>query len=97
MRTQAIYALATSSDRFLVVADGEHDGQRDDSIGLAYAVTHGYAGLRASGARMTLRTAALRSRGNIHIGSNGGDGGGDSGDSGDLDGRCWQRSVGVDL
>lgn len=27
--------------------DGQHDGQRDDSIGLAYAHTHGYAGLRS--------------------------------------------------
>ena len=26
--------------------DGQHDGQRDDSIGLARCVTHGYAGLR---------------------------------------------------
>eukprot|EP00729_Bicosta_minor_P001424 gene1424-15846_t len=26
--------------------DGPHDGQRDDSIGLAYATTHAYAGLK---------------------------------------------------
>jgi len=33
--------------------DGPHDGQRDDSIGLAYATTNGYAGLtrRAESAR----------------------------------------------
>jgi hypothetical protein len=29
--------------------DGQHDGQRDDSIGLAYATTHGYAGIRSTG------------------------------------------------
>ena len=40
--------------------DGPHDGQRDDSIGLAYAPTHGYAGLRhiAAGAAR-LRTLPL--------------------------------------
>ena len=40
--------------------DGPHDGQRDDSIGLAYAPTHGYAGLRhiAAGAGR-LRTLPL--------------------------------------
>jgi hypothetical protein len=27
--------------------NGPHDGQRDDSIGLAYATTHAYAGLRS--------------------------------------------------
>jgi hypothetical protein len=43
---------------YYVGGNGPHDGQRDDSIGLAYAQTHAYAGLVASG-RMGLRTAKV--------------------------------------
>ena len=40
--------------------DGPHSGQRDDSIGLAYATTHAWAGLRLpTGGPTTLTTEIL--------------------------------------
>ena len=51
--------------------DGPHDGQRDDSMGVAYAATHAYAGLRhagtpgeAAGSRVTTTRLARRPQGN---------------------------------
>ena len=42
--------------------DGPHSGDRDDSIGLARAKTHAYAGLRAAAGAEPLRTAQLESK-----------------------------------
>lgn len=41
--------------------NGPHSGDRDDSIGLARAKTHAYAGLRAAAGALPLRTMQLAS------------------------------------
>lgn len=66
---------------FYAGGDGPHDGQRDDSIGLAYAPTHAYAGLSSRRASVTtkgrqisrLRTAVLQLGGETGRNDNGSD------------------------
>jgi hypothetical protein len=47
--------------------DGQHDGQRDDSIGLARCVTHGYAGLRQTHTGSAEATAGATATSNAHV------------------------------